>query len=42
MQTNMTQGQRRRLSNGLVTGHAYSVTGYTQVNGHVNMVKIMK
>lgn len=42
MQTNMTQGQRRRLSNGLVTGHAYSVTGYAQVNGHVNMVKIMK
>lgn len=39
MQTNMTQGQRRRLSNGLVTGHAYSVTGYAQVNGHLNMLK---
>lgn len=42
MQTNMTQGQRRRLSNGLVTGHAYSVTGYAQVNGHVNMIKFMR
>lgn len=35
----MTQGQRRRLSNGLVTGHAYSVTGYAQVNGLLNMLK---
>lgn len=39
LQTNMTQGQRRRLSNGLVTGHAYSVTGYAQVNGPLNMLK---
>lgn len=41
--TNMTQGQRRRLSNGLVTGHAYSVTGYAQIpvkNGMIILIRL--
>ncbi|XP_055997452.1 calpain-9-like [Ostrea edulis] len=41
--TNMTQGQRKRLSNGLVTGHAYSVTGYAQIpvkNGTIILIRL--